>query len=148
VIVHRTRDDLGRRPIAEAVSTPGKELQADATVAAARRLFRNDSVRVVPVLDGERYTGAVDRGAIDGAPAGAPVGWFAAPIVPTAIAPTPADDALAELDRTGASRLVVLAANGVTYVGIVCMRSDRRRLCVDAPPDPKPYALATERTAA
>ena len=36
------------------------------------------------------------------------------------------------LDAHGPTRLVVLDVDRTTYVGIVCLRSDRERLCVDA----------------
>jgi regulator of cell morphogenesis and NO signaling len=45
-------------------------------------------------------------------------------------ASTPAVEALAALDCAGARRLVVL--DGEAYVGLVCMRRDRVRLCVDS----------------
>ena len=89
-------------------------------------------MRVLPVLDGTRYVGAVDRGSISDAPASAKVVYFASALVPTATAATPAAEALAALDRHGSNRLVVLDGDGASYVGVVCMRSDRERLCVDA----------------
>jgi predicted transcriptional regulator len=132
-IVHLTRDDLAERPIAEAITTRGKELSVDDTVAAARTLFLNDSVMIVPVLDGTAYVGALDRQAvIAGVPDSTAVGPLAASLVPTVIATTPTSDALDALDCDGSRRLVVLAPDGSTFVGVVCIRSDRRRLCVDA----------------
>ena len=132
-IVHRTRTELAARPIAEASTTRGKELSAGDPVAAARALFANQSVRVLPVLDGATYVGAVDRDAIAAdVPAAAPVLPFASDLLPTALAATPTAEALAALDRDGSTRLVVLAADGASFVGLVCLRSDRERLCVDA----------------
>jgi CBS domain-containing protein len=130
--VTRNRSDLAERPIAETITTRGRELSADDTVATARRLFANRNVRVLPVLEGTTYLGSVERGSIDGVSDQAPVLLFAAGVVPTALATTPAAEALAELDRTGATRLVVLDGDGAGYVGLVCLRSDRERLCVDA----------------
>lgn len=132
-IVHRTRDELAERPIVEAITTRGKELLVGDTVAAARRLFLNESVLIVPVLDGLAYVGALDREAVaEGVPDSAAVGALVGPLVPTALATTATCDALGALDRDGANRLVVLAPDGSTYMGVVCIRSDRRRLCVDA----------------
>lgn len=120
-------------PIHEAVSCRGKELRIDDTAAAARRLFENPSVQVIPVLDRAGYVGAVDRDMIaDDLPDDAPVGPLAAPLLPTVTAPTPAVEALALLDARDSTRLVVLDVDRTTYVGIVCLRSDRERLCVDA----------------
>lgn len=132
-IVHRTRTDLAARPIGEAITTRGKELAVADTVAAARRLFANESVQVLPVLDGTAYIGAVDRDAIgDDVPATAAVTPFVSALLPTVIATTSTAGALAALDRDGSTRVVVLDADGATFVGLVCLRSDRERLCVDA----------------
>lgn len=132
-IVHRTRADLATRPIATAITTRGKELSIDDTVADARRLLAARAICVVPVLDGAAYVGAVDRDAIGAdAPPSAAIGPFASHLLPTASASTPASEALAQLDRDGGKRLVVLADDGVSYVGLVCLRGDRDRLCVDA----------------
>jgi hypothetical protein len=58
----------------------------------------------------------------------------------------PATEALAALDRDGGKRLVILAGDGVSYVGLVCLRGDRERLCVDAELAHDPTALPIERT--
>ena len=103
------------------------------TVAEARRLFAGSSVRVLPVLDGTAYAGTVSRDAIrDDHPPDTPVVAVASRSLPTALGGTPVADALAELDRTDGTRLIVLEDDGVTYRGLVCLRSDRVRLCVDA----------------
>jgi CBS domain-containing protein len=89
-------------------------------------------VHVLPVLDGTTYVGAVDRGSFSGdVPDTASVGSFAMPLVPTALATTPASEAFAALDRADARRLVVLDGDRSTYVGLVCMRCDREHFCVD-----------------
>lgn len=133
-IVHRTRGELVAAPISAAITTRGKELSVADTVADARRLFAtHSSVQALPVLDGTAYAGAVERGAIaDDVPAEAPIAAFVTALLPTAVAETPAGEALAVLDRQDANRLVVLASDGITYVGLVCLRGDRERLCVDA----------------
>ena len=145
-IVHRTRADLATRPIAAAITTRGKELSIDDTVADARRLLATRAVRVVPVLDGAAYVGAVDRDTVGGADPSAAVGPLAAALVPTALAATPATEALAALDRHDGKRLVILAGDDATYVGLVCLRGDRERLCVDAELAHDPTALPIERT--
>jgi len=144
-IVHRTRADLAVSPISAALTTRGMELSVDDTVADAQRLFVKHAVRVIPVLDGATYVGTVDRDAIGGAEPSAAIGPLAAALVPTALAATPATEALAALDRHGGKRLVVLAGDGATYVGLVCLRGDRDRLCVDAELVHDPTAHPTER---
>ncbi len=130
--VHRNRGEFSGCTIADAITSRGKELTLGDTVEAARRLFDNPAVQVAPVLDGQSYVGSIPRGAIgDDTPAGASIGPFVSTLVPTATAGTPAEKALAALDDDGSTRLVVLDDDG-GYVGLVCLRSDRVRLCVDA----------------
>jgi hypothetical protein len=133
--VHRDRDDFAFLPISAAITTRGKELVVGDTVAAARRLFARHPVSALPVLDGTAYVGVVTQDAIgDDVPAAAPVLSFASGALPTVVCDTPAPEALAVLDRSGGKRLVVLCTDNATYVGLVCMRGDRRQLCVAAVP--------------
>jgi CBS domain-containing protein len=129
----RSRRELVGLPVSAAVTTRGKELATTDTVAKARRLFAHGSVRVLPILDGTAYVGALERDSLrDDLCPETPVAAIASQALQTALAGTPSAQALAQLDRTGASRLVVLDDDGVTYRGLVCLRSDRRRVCVDA----------------
>ncbi len=132
MLVHLDRDEVAAFPAA-AITLRGKELQVDEPAAAARPLLARSTVKVIPVLDGARYVGAVDRDVLAGA-AGedVPVGQLAAPLLPVAAATAPTREALQALDTHGGSRLVVLAEDGATYVGLVCLRGDRRRLCLDS----------------
>ena len=143
----RSRLDLAALPISAAITTRGKELSATATVGDARVLLDNGSVQVVPVLSGARYLGAVSRDVLGAElDPGTPVAGLASPLVPTALASSPATDAFAELDRAGATRLVVLDDDGVTYRGLVCLTSDRGRACVDAECHSPTDTTITERT--
>lgn len=129
----RSRRELASLPVSAAVTTRGKELATTDTVSKARRLFAHHSVRVLPVLDGTAYLGALSRDSLrDDLSPETPVAAIASRTLQTALAGTPSAQALAELDRTGATRLVVLEDDGVTYRGLVCLRSDRRHVCVDA----------------
>ena len=126
------RGELGRLLVA-AIAVRGKELQLDDTVASAHRLFTRRAVKIVPVLDGDRYIGAVDRDLLAEAPSeDTPVRIIAEGLLPLVIATMPARDALDVLDAHGGTRLVVLDEDAATYVGLVCLRGDRERLCVDA----------------
>lgn len=143
----RSTHDLASSTVSAAITTRGKELSATDTVADARRLFGHRSIQVIPVLDaGGVYVGAVGRDAIrDEISTDAPLVAIASRNLPTALVGSSAADAFELLERHGATRLVVLEADGVTYRGLVCLRSDRERVCVDAEchaePDP-----ANERT--
>jgi len=131
-IVHLTRASLAERPIADAITTRGKELSVTATVADARAVFASESVRLIPLLDtGGVYAGAIDRSSLEGRADTETVGALAARAVPVVTAATLAADALAELDRAGGRRLVVVDDAG-RYVGLVCLRTDGEQLCVDA----------------
>jgi CBS domain-containing protein len=145
----RSRLDLGSLPVSAAVTTRGKELAATATVGDARAIFANGSVKIVPVLSGSAYRGALTREAVSGdldLDPRTPVAELAAHVVPTALARTSSADAFAELDRLGATRLVVLDDDGTTYRGLVCLRSDRARVCVDAECHTTPVNAIDERT--
>ena len=133
--VHRYRDAFDSQPVSAAIAPRGKELSVGDTVAAARRFFACHPVTVLPVLHGQAYVGVVTEGAIGEETDGSlPILPFVSDALPTSTCDTPAPDALAALDRHGARRLVVLAEDNSTYVGLVCMRGDRRRLCVLAGP--------------
>src|SRR5574340_21356 len=131
MLVHAKRTELDDRPIAALVVT-GKELQLRATAGAARRLLTRHPVRAVPVLAGEAYAGALDLETLAGADDADPVEPLVRDFLPVATASTPAHDALRVLDKSGGRRLVVVAEDETTYVGIVCLRGDRESLCVDA----------------
>ena len=128
---HVSRSELGEGPVS-VIAVRGKELQLESTVGVARRLFARRAVKVVPVLSGRRYVGIVDRDALAGISDAVPVGAVARDLAPVAGAATPIREALDALDADGGSRLVVVDEHdGTTYVGIVCLRGDRRGLCVE-----------------
>jgi CBS domain-containing protein len=126
------RAALHDQPIEIALNARGRTLAADDAVGLAHELFANSSVRVLPVVEDGRYLGAVDRELLAAAGADVPVGLLARPFLPTALGSTSAVEALALLDRSGDTRLVILAEDGETYRGIVCLRSDRLRLCIES----------------
>jgi len=147
--IHCHRDEFASLPISAAITSRGKELNVADTVGAARRLFARHPVSVLPLLDGPAYVGVVTQDAIgDDVPAAAPVLPFASDALPTVTCDTPAPDALAALDRHGAKRLVVVCTDGATYVGLVCMRGDRKQLCVAAEPLDHTTHLAAKGTPA
>ena len=128
-----TTDSLADRPLADVITGRGKELPVGATVAAARALFRSDSVQLIPLLDdGGAYVASVTREAIAAAGDEDALAPLATADVPTATASTLLRDGLAALGAQGGQRLVVLGDDGLSYVGLVCVRSDGTRLCVDA----------------
>jgi hypothetical protein len=111
---HATVGDVADLPVAEVVTVRGKELAADATVAAGRALFGSSSVHLEDAPDDE------------------PIAALAHDGPPTTTASTPVRDALAALGPDDGLRLVVLGDDGATYVGLLCLHRDRERLCIDA----------------
>lgn len=128
-IVHLTPDEVAEFPVGE-VTLEGKTLQAGESVDAARRTLRSSTVKVLPVLDGRRYVGSVDGPTIEDAGGDAQLATLAQALVPLARETTRAGDALATLEADGGTRLVVVDEDD-RYLGIVCLREDRTRLCID-----------------
>jgi CBS domain-containing protein len=124
--------DLPGRTAADVITVRGKELAADATVADARTLFASGSVRLIPLLDGDAYVGAVTRDDLAGALDADPISDHARSRPPITTASTSLTDALAVLNDDGGRRLVVLGDDRTTYLGLVCLHRDRQRLCIDA----------------
>jgi CBS domain-containing protein len=129
---HATVGDVADLPVSEVVTVRGKELAAEATVAAGRALFASSSVQLVPVLAGDRYAGSVTRDDLAGAADDAPIAALAHAGPPTTTASTPVREALAALGPDDGLRLVVLGDDDSTYVGLMCLHRDRERLCIDA----------------
>jgi CBS domain-containing protein len=123
---------LSDRTAGELVTVRGKELAAGATVGQGRALLHSESVRLIPVLDGEVYVGCFTRDDLEGAADTEPIAAYARRDAPTVTASTPLPDALSALGPDGGRRLVVLGDDGRSYVGLLCLSRDRRSLCIDA----------------
>jgi CBS domain-containing protein len=130
--VNASVSDLAGRTAGDVVTVRGKELPADAAVAAARALFASSSVQLIPLLDGDAYAGVVARDDLAGASDAEPISTYATGRAPTTTAGTPLDEALATLADDGGLRLVVLGDDRTSYVGLICLHRDRVRLCIDA----------------
>ena len=124
--------DLLDRTAGEVVTVRGKELPVGATVADGRAIFASGSVRLIPLLYGAVYAGAVGRGALDGADDAAAIAGYATAQPPTAAASERVGDVVARLGEGSGRRVVVLGDDGRTYVGLMCLDGDRTRLCIDA----------------
>jgi hypothetical protein len=130
--VNVTLADLLDHTAGEVVTVRGKELPADATVADGRAIFASGSVRLIPLLDGAAYAGAVGRDDLDGADDEAAIADHASAQPPTAAASDRVADVVAGLDADAGRRVMVLGDDGRTYVGLMCLDRDRTRLCIDA----------------
>jgi CBS domain-containing protein len=127
-----SRDGASRARVADVMVARPKTLEASATVADLRRLFENPHVTTALLVDGTRFAGAIDRDALpEVAPDEAPAITYAQAEQTTITADAPMDEALACLDGESARRLVVLAEDGVTLRGLLCLDSKRASFCVE-----------------
>ena len=118
------------------VSRP-KTLPATATVAELRQLFENPHVVTALLIEGERFAGAVDKDALpDDAPLDASAAEYVRDEPATTTPGTPMSSALAQMDEVGARRLVVLADDGATLRGLLCLDGGRTGFCVESHPPP------------
>lgn len=109
-----------------------KTLSADADVGAVRRAFEHSSQRVVLLVDGERFAGAIERAAVDGdAPAAARAISYATTEVPTVTPSTRIADAVELLERNTEPRLIVLDDDGTTLRGLLCFNRGSASFCVE-----------------
>ena len=119
------RDVMVRRP---------KTMAADSTVADLRAHFENPRVRTALLADDGRFAGAIAPEELPDSAAGPePARAYAAPDVPTVGPDVPMADALALMERRGDHRLVVLADDGETLLGLLCLDKTGTSFCVDAP---------------
>jgi CBS domain-containing protein len=103
-----------------------KTLSADVTVDEARRALEHSSVKVLLLVDGDRFGGAVTS-----IPAGADAEGealaFADDSVVSVRPDTPVAEALERLEERSSGRMIVL--EGDRLVGLVCLASDGERFC-------------------
>ena len=103
-----------------------KTLSADVTVADARRAFENASVKMLLLVEGDRFRGAVTSIPTHADPE-LPALDFADDSAMTVTAHMPAADALGRLEHRSNGRMIVL--DGDRLVGLVCLASDGVRFC-------------------
>lgn len=116
--------------VGEVMIARPKTLRADIEVGAVRRAFEQSSQRVVLLVDGSTFRGAIDREALDpGAPDTAPAASFASRDVPAVTPATPLTEAVALLDGNREPRLVVLDEDGQTLRGLLCFNQSSASFC-------------------
>jgi CBS domain-containing protein len=114
------------RTVADVMLREPKTQRADVTVAGARQALEHASVKVLLLVDGERFAGAVTS-----IPAGARADEkalaFADDSVVVVPPETPVAEALERLETRASGRMIVL--DGDRLVGLVCLASDGERFC-------------------
>lgn len=107
-----------------------KTMPASATVADLRRTFANPHVISALLVDGSSFAGLVNRvDVLDAARDDAPARDFADVEVATVRPSTPLPEAVKTLDAEGSRRLVVLADDGQTLEGLLCLDESRSSFC-------------------
>jgi CBS domain-containing protein len=100
-------------------------------VGEVRRAFEQYGQRLVLLVDGQTFCGAIDRAALDPqARDSAPAATYASRDVVTVTPTTPIADALELLDHSREPRLVVLDADGATLRGLLCFNQSSASFCV------------------
>jgi CBS domain-containing protein len=108
-----------------------KTLRSDVEVGEVRRAFEHSSHRVVLLVDGSTFRGAIDREALDPAtPDTAPASSLASRDVAAVTPATPLTEAVQLLDRNREPRLVVLDEDGQTLRGLLCFNQSSDSFCV------------------
>jgi CBS-domain-containing membrane protein len=114
------RDLMRRRP---------KTLPREATVGDLRRLFANPLVLNALVVDGAAFVGVVDRDDVDDRRDDARAEALARSAGVTISPEATSTEAMDRLDKDGSWRLVVVAPDGVTLEGLLCLNSKRSGFC-------------------
>lgn len=114
------------RTLSDVMLTKPKTLPADVTVADARRALGSSSVKMLLLVDGELFGGAVTAIPDDASPE-EPALRYRVEGLPSATEDTPVSEALALLDERASGRIVVL--DGDRLAGLVCLTADGERFC-------------------
>ncbi|SRR5690606_19583821 len=121
-----TLDDAAPQLVRDVMLSSPKTLPGAATLADAREFFGNPKVISALVVDGDQFVGLLDRSDLPSLLAGStPIRTFARREVDTITPDRPVTEATEILRERGLSRLVVLADDGRTLAGLLCL--DRRR---------------------
>jgi CBS domain-containing protein len=127
---HVTLEEAAVLTVAEVMISRPKTLPATATVADARRMFENPSVRTALVADDGRYAGELTRADIEGLDGAAPISEAASMPAGTAAKDDTVAAALERMDAVGTDRLAVVDPDG-TLRGLVCLSRSHGHLCTD-----------------
>ncbi len=113
--------------VSEVMLRRPKTLPADVTVAEARTALERASVKMLLLVDGDRF-----RGAVTGIPEGADPDGLAAAFFddapPTATPDMPVSLALEQLEQKSHGRVVVVDEEE-RLVGLVCLATDGVSFC-------------------
>jgi CBS domain-containing protein len=127
-----TLDDAAPRLVRDVMLSAPKTLAGRATLADARAFFDNPKVVSALVVDGDQFVGLLDRSDLPSLLADStPIRTFSRRDVTTITPDRPVTEAMELLDSRGLSRLVVLADDGRTLAGLLCLDLKRAGFCGD-----------------
>jgi CBS domain-containing protein len=125
------RDQALPLTVGEVMIARPRTFRSDVEVREVRQAFAHSSQRVVLLVDGLTFQGAIDRDALDPtAPDTTPAVAFARRDVATVTPATPLADAVELLDGNREPRLVVLDEDGQTLRGLLCFNQSSASFCV------------------
>jgi CBS domain-containing protein len=117
--------------VGEIMMAHPKTFPSDITVAEVRRAFEQNSQRLVLLIDGSTFRGAIDRAGLDAdAPDDSPAIPYADQAIATVTPATPLADAVKLLDVSREPRLVVLDEDGRTLRGLLCFNQSSASFCI------------------
>ena len=119
---------LTGQTVADVMLSKPKTLAASASVGEARAALENQSVQMVLLVDGETFAGAITEIPADSA-ADAPARDFVNGAAETISPDVPAAEALERIQHNEHRRIVVLAADGTTLAGLLCLNARRTNFC-------------------
>jgi CBS domain-containing protein len=121
------------RVVSDAMVARPKTMSASATIGDLRRTFDNPHVISALLVDGPSFAGIVNRSALAGLGTDmgddTPARDLADTDVVTVRPSTPLADAVAILDADESRRLVVVADDGTTLAGLLCLDQSRTGFC-------------------
>ena len=126
---HVTLAEAAVLTVGEVMISRPKTLPLTATVAEARAMFENPSVRTALVVDDGRYAGELTRADLEGKDDGTVLADLASTTATVSQTDTVAA-AMERMDAAGTDRLAVVEPDG-TLRGLVCLSRSHGHLCTD-----------------
>jgi CBS domain-containing protein len=127
---HVTLAEAAVLTVGEVMISKPKTLPVTATVADARRLFENQSVRTALLVDEGRYAGELTRADVEGVDDGTSISAVASSPPATVGESDTVAAALERMDTAGTDRLAVVDPEGALR-GLVCLSRSHGHLCTD-----------------
>jgi CBS domain-containing protein len=118
--------------VADVMVRRPKSVPREATVAEVRRKFEKPGLRTLLVVDGDAFCGTIERTDLpDSVPDEAPALDYARADAERVPPDLPVAEAMPLLEQDPEGRLVVVDPDGVTLRGLLCLKRDGERFCLD-----------------